>query len=249
MIVPAPPKKRIDQLLVERGLVPSRARAQALIKAGFVEVAGAIVSKAALEVEATADIRLTGETHGFVGRGGLKLDHALHHFGISVQGAICLDLGASTGGFTDVLLRQGAAKIYAVDVGHGQLHESLREHPQVVNLEGLHAKDLTRAQVPEDLDVITADVSFISLTKALPPALALARPGAALVALVKPQFEVGRGNLGKGGIVKDAVLREEALETVANFVESSGWQRRGQTRSPVTGGDGNVEYLLWAVKT
>jgi len=239
-------KKRIDQLLVERGLAPSRARAQALIKDGFVQAGGNIVAKPAQEIDESADIIITGETHDFVGRGGLKLDHALKFFGIDVAGAICLDLGASTGGFTDVLLRRGAVKVYAVDVGHDQLHETLRRDARVINLEGLHAKDLSRALVPDDIAVITADVSFISLAKALPPALALAAPGAVLVALVKPQFEVGRGNLGKGGIVKDAGLRAQALQNIGAFIESAGWRVQGRTESPVTGGDGNVEFLLWA---
>ena len=235
--------------MVERGLVPTRAKAQELIKAGFVRVNGKTAAKPANEFPTECTIELTGETHPFVGRGGMKLDHALKTFQVNVAGATCLDLGASTGGFTDVLLRGGATKVYAVDVGHDQLHPALREDPRVVNLEGLHAKDLSAAQVDEPVGVITVDVSFISIIKALPFALALAAESCQLIALVKPQFEVGRGNLGKGGIVRDEALRQQVLADVCTFIESTpGWRVLSRIDSPIAGGDGNAEFLLHAVK-
>jgi 23S rRNA (cytidine1920-2'-O)/16S rRNA (cytidine1409-2'-O)-methyltransferase len=195
---------------------------------------------------ADAGIEVRGAAHPWVGRGGLKLDHALDAFAIEPAGAIALDIGASTGGFTDVLLARGAARVHAVDVGHGQLAWKLRNDPRVVVLERTNARHLTREQVPGAPSLIVADVSFISLTLALPAALALAAPGARLVALVKPQFEVGRGEVGKGGIVRDPALHEAACQRVRAFLESAGWTVEGLIESPVTGADGNREFLIAA---
>ena len=187
--------------------------------------------------------------HPWVGRGALKLEHALNLWPISVAGRIVLDVGASTGGFTEVCLSRDAARVYAVDVGRGQLHARLRDDPRVVNLEATDARDLTRAQMPAGPDLIVTDVSFIGLAKALPAALALAGEGAELVALVKPQFEVGPERVGKGGIVSDPQARADALEGVKAFLEGTGWPVQASADSPVVGGDGNREFLLWAKKS
>jgi len=228
-------------------MAPSRTRAQELVKGGLVAVAGVTVTKPAAEFDIDVDITVAGDIHPWVGRGGMKLDHALKEFSVNVAGRTCLDLGASTGGFTDVLLHHGAAKVYAVDVGHGQLHQKLRGDARVISLEGLHAKDLDTTLIPDALSLIVVDVSFISLTKALPPALALAGKNCDLVALVKPQFEVGREGLARGGIVKDEALQKQACVDVQTFIESTGgWDVQGIIRSPVAGGDGNTEYLLAA---
>ena len=186
--------------------------------------------------------------HPWVGRGALKLVHALALWPIEVTGRVVLDVGASTGGFTEVCLARGAQRVFAVDVGQGQLHASLRADGRVVNLEATDARSLTREQITEPPGLIVSDVSFIGLAKALPSALALASPGADLVALVKPQFEVGPGKVGKGGIVTDTDAREQALAAVAGFLTASGWSVRATTDSPITGGDGNREYLLWATR-
>lgn len=238
---------RLDRALVEAGLAPSRARAQALIEAGAVRIDGCPAAKPAQRVEAGAVLSLEGDPNPYVSRAGLKLAHALDAFGLSPVGAVALDLGASTGGFSEVLLARGAAEVWAVDVGHGQLAPQLRAHPRLRAIEGLNARDLTPAHVPAP-GWITADLSFISLLKALPPALALARPGAILVALVKPQFEVGPAHVGKGGIVRDAAARARACATVAAFLTDSGWRILGETPSPIAGGDGNAEYLVAAGK-
>lgn len=217
------------------------------MKGGLVSVGGIVIAKPAAEVADDAEIIVAGDVHPWVGRGGIKLDHALQEFSITAAARTCLDLGASTGGFTDVLLHHNAAKVYAVDVGHGQLHEKLRHDARVIRLDGMHAKDLTADIIPEPLSLIVVDVSFISLTKALPPALALAGAGCDLVALVKPQFEVGRAGLARGGIVKDEALQKQACLDVQNFIESrAGWEVQGIIRSPVAGGDGNTEFLLAA---
>ncbi|MFZ5616636.1 MAG: TlyA family RNA methyltransferase, partial [Pseudomonadota bacterium] len=195
-------KERIDQVLVDRGAFPSRARAQGAIKAGLVRVNGAVVDKPSAAVASDASIEIAGDVHDYVSRGALKLEKALQIFEIDVKGKTCLDLGASTGGFTEVLLRAGAAKVYAVDVGTGQLHPAIASDPRVVNLERTHAKDLSRALIPDPIGLIVCDVSFISLKKALPAALELAAPGAQLIALIKPQFELGPEKVGKGGVAK-----------------------------------------------
>ena len=209
---------RLDQYLVEQGFFESRAKAQEAVKAGLVSVDGQVALKSSQGVNEGAAVSVDGELHSYVSRGGVKLEAALRSFEIEPAGKTCLDLGASTGGFTDVLLRAGASKIYAVDVGSGQLHQKIASDPRVINLEKTHAKDLSTALIPDPIDVIVCDVSFISLKKALPPALALAAPGARLIALIKPQFEVGRERLGKGGIVKPG--RENA-EGVAEDIQ--GW--------------------------
>ncbi|MEZ5915715.1 MAG: TlyA family RNA methyltransferase [Parvularculaceae bacterium] len=200
-------------------------------------------------VARTAKIEIAGDAHDFVSRGGVKLERALEAFGFDPEGCVCLDLGASTGGFTEILLRAGAAKIYAVDVGTGQLHPSLCNHPRIVNLERTHAKDLSRARIPEEIDFIVCDVSFISLEKALPFAMALAARGARLVALVKPQFELGPGKIGKGGLVKASEAELSSLtDSISQWMKEMNWSPAGVIESPIRGGDGNREYLIGAIK-
>ena len=240
-------KTRADLLLVARGLFESRAKARAAIEAGGVIADGRPVLKPAELLDDGAAIEATA-AHPWVGRGALKLEHALGLWPIAVEGRVVLDVGASTGGFTEVCLAAGARRVYAVDVGRGQLHASLADDPRVVGLEGLDARRLTPAEVPEPPQLVVCDVSFIGLAKALPAALALAGAGADLIALVKPQFEVGPERVGKGGLVKDEAARAEALEDVQRFLEGCGWTVRGTDDSPVEGGDGNREYLLWARK-
>lgn len=240
-------RKRADVLLVERGFFESRARARAAIEAGGVTAGGRPVAKASDLIDETAEIT-AAPAHPWVGRGALKLAHALELWPVAVEGRVVLDVGASTGGFTEVCLGRGAARVYAVDVGRGQLHPKIAGDPRVVDLSGLDARDLTAAVIPEPPDLIVSDVSFIGLAKALPAALSLAAPGADLIALVKPQFEVGREHVGKGGLVKDEEARTRAVSDVASFLEGAGWTVQGQAQSPVTGGDGNVEYLIWATK-
>ena len=228
---------RLDHYLVQNGFVPSRARAQQAIAAGLVRVNGAPASKPAQKIADSDVVQLTGAAHDFVSRGGVKLAAALEQFAIDPKGKTCLDLGASTGGFCDVLLRAGAARAYAVDVGHGQLHERIAGDPRVINLEKTHAKDLSPTLVPDAIDLIVCDVSFISLKKALPYALALASENALLAALVKPQFEVGREGIGKGGIVKVG-LGEPAAQEIACWIETQGWRVLGLIDSPIAGGEG-----------
>ncbi len=239
-------RTRLDQLLVLRGLAESRAKAQALVIAGLVFAGERRLDKPGEAVAETLAIEVRGAAHPWVGRGGVKLAHALGHFGIDPTDVVCLDLGASTGGFTDVLLTRGARRVHAVDVGRGQLAWKLRQDARVVVLERTNARALTAALIPEPPALIVADVSFISLTTALPAALGLAAPDARLVALIKPQFEVGKGKVGKGGIVRDPGLRAEACARVRGFLEASGWPVQGLTESPITGADGNVEYLIAA---
>ena len=240
-------KTRADLLLVARGLFESRAKARAAIEAGGVMADGRPVLKAA---ELLADDAVLDATpaHPWVGRGALKLEHALVTWPIPVEGRVVLDVGASTGGFTEVCLAAGARRVYAVDVGRGQLHASLADDPRVTRLEGLDARDLTPAEIPEAPQLVVCDVSFIGLAKALPAALALAAPGADLVVLVKPQFEVGRERVGKGGLVRDADARAEVLEEAKAFFEAAGWRVQATADSPIEGGGGNREHLLWARK-
>ncbi|WP_299133017.1 TlyA family RNA methyltransferase [uncultured Amaricoccus sp.] len=238
---------RLDQALVTAGLADSRTRARALIEAGVVRVDGAAASKPAQKVARGAALVLTGEPNPYVSRGALKLRHALDSFGLDPAGAVALDLGASTGGFSEILLERGAAEVWAIDVGHGQLASRLRGEPRLRLIEGLNARDITPEHVPEP-NWIVADLSFISLTKALAPALALARAGATLVALIKPQFEVGPAFVGKGGLVRDAFAIAEAREAVARFLRSEGWEVIDIAVSPILGGDGNTEYLIAARK-
>jgi 23S rRNA (cytidine1920-2'-O)/16S rRNA (cytidine1409-2'-O)-methyltransferase len=226
--------------------VESRARAKAEIEAGHVRVGTRVVAKPGERLDEDAPLALDETANPFVSRGGLKLAYALDRFGLDVKGRVALDVGASTGGFTEVLLTRGAKRVYAVDAGRGQLHPRLKEDPRVVSLEGLDARKLSRAQVPEAPDIVTIDVSFISVLKVLPAALALAAPAALFVALVKPQFEVGRAKLGKGGIVRDEKARAEALAAVRAVLEQAGLTVLGAAESPIRGGDGNVEYLVAA---
>ena len=242
-------RSRIDQLLVERGLAESRTRAQALIMAGLVYAGEKRLEKPGQTVANDTDIEVRGRDHPWVSRGGLKLDHALTAFGIDVAGRIALDLGASTGGFTDVLLSRGAAKVYAVDVGHGQLAWALRQDERVVVLEKTNVRALTAQQIPEAPAILVADLSFISIMLALPAAMALAAPGALLVSLIKPQFEAGAGQVGKGGIVRDPTVHEAVCATVrAWLADEMGWEVIGLVESPVTGTDGNREFLIAAEK-
>jgi 23S rRNA (cytidine1920-2'-O)/16S rRNA (cytidine1409-2'-O)-methyltransferase len=233
---------------VSRGLAESRTRAQALIMAGAVFSGERKLSKAGDLLAEDAPLEVRGKDHPWVSRGGIKLDHGLTHFGFDVAGAIALDVGSSTGGFTDVLLSRGAAKVYAVDVGTNQLAWKLRQDPRVVVLEQTNARRLTGEQVPEAVDIVVCDASFIGLAKVLEAPLKLAKPGAKLVALVKPQFEAGRAEVGKGGVVRDAAVHERVCAAAAEWVQSRGWTVLGVTESPITGPEGNVEFLLGAVK-
>ncbi len=238
------PRQRIDRLLVDRGLFESRAQAQAAIAAGLVTAAGIGIIKPSDQV--AADAVLTAEAaHPWVSRGGVKLAAALDAFGFDPKGRVCLDVGASTGGFTDVLLARGASCVYAVDVGREQLHPRLKERPEVVSLETIDIRKLDAALIPDPIDVVVADVSFISLTRVLPAALAFARPAAQLVALIKPQFETSRRHLKKG-IVRDAAVHRAVCDDVAAFVAAEGWRVREVVPSPLLGGDGNAEFLLGA---
>jgi 23S rRNA (cytidine1920-2'-O)/16S rRNA (cytidine1409-2'-O)-methyltransferase len=240
-------KVRADVLLVTRGLFESRAKAQAAIAAGGVRADGAPVARAS-QMFPGAAARAAAPAHRWVGRGALKLDHALDLWPVTVKGRVVLDVGASTGGFAEVCLARGAARVYAVDVGHGQLHPSLAVDPRIFNLSATDARTLTTVQISEPPSLIVCDVSFIGLAKALPAALALAAPGADLVCLVKPQFEVGPAGLGKGGVVRDPSARQAAVEAVAAWLETQGWPVRCTAESPIRGGEGAVEHLLWARK-
>jgi len=236
---------RADRLLVERGLFESRAKARAAIEAGGVMADGVAVSRPSDLLP--HDVVLTAQpAHPWVGRGALKLNHALTLWPIEVAGAVVLDLGASTGGFTEVCLARGAARVFAVDVGREQLHARLAADPRVTDLEGLDARDLTPALIAPPPSLIVCDVSFISLAKVLPAALSLAAAGAALVALVKPQFEVGPAMVGKGGLVRDEAARAQARASVIDWLEMQGWPVQASADSPVLGGDGAKEYLVWA---
>ena len=241
-------KVRADQLLVARGLAESRTRAQALILAGNVFAGEKRVAKAGDLLAEDAVLTVKGRDHPWVSRGGIKLDHGLTHFGFDVTGAVALDVGSSTGGFTDVLLSRGAAKVYAVDVGTNQLAWKLRSDPRVIVHEQTNARDLTSDILPETVDIVVCDASFIGLAKVLDAALGLARPGASLVALVKPQFEAGRDEVGKGGVVRDEAVRQRVCDEAADWVRSKGWSVLGIERSPITGPEGNVEFLLGAIK-
>ena len=240
-------KRRLDALLVERGLAESRARAQALVLAGLVWSGERRLDKPGVGLAADTPLELRGREHPWVSRGGIKLAHGLDHFALAADDAVALDIGASTGGFTDVLLARGARRVYAVDVGHGQLAWKLRQDPRVVVLERRNARHLTRDDIPEPPDLIVCDASFISLTIVLPAALALAAPEARLVALIKPQFEVGKGRVGKGGVVRDPLLHREVCEHIAAWLSAqSGWEVLGLTESPIRGPEGNVEFLIQA---
>ncbi|HZS83416.1 MAG TPA: TlyA family RNA methyltransferase [Stellaceae bacterium] len=242
-----PAKQRLDLLLVERGLAESRAKAQALALAGLVWSGGRRLDKPGQLLAADAPLECRGKAHPWVSRGGIKLAHGLQHFAIDPTAKVALDIGASTGGFTDVLLQGGARRVYAVDVGHGQFDWRLRQDPRVVLRERCNARHLTVADVPEPLDLIVCDASFISLKTVLPAPLALAAPDAALVALVKPQFEVGKGRVGKGGVVRDPALHREVCDAIAAWLAARpGWTVLGIAESPIRGPEGNAEFLLGA---
>ena len=243
-------KIRLDMLLVERGLADSRAQAQGLVMAGVVFCGGVKFDKPGHKVDFDASLEVRGKSHPYVSRGGLKLAGGLDHFTeINLKNMVAVDVGASTGGFSDVLLRRGVARVYAVDVGHGQLAWALRNDARVVVLERVNARYLTAAQIPEPLDIVVCDASFISLKKILPASLVLAREGAWLLALIKPQFEVGRGEVGKGGVVRDAALHQVVQDDIAAWLESeAGWCVKGITESPITGPQGNREFIIAARK-
>jgi 23S rRNA (cytidine1920-2'-O)/16S rRNA (cytidine1409-2'-O)-methyltransferase len=242
-------RRRADQLLVEQGLAESRTKAQALILAGLVNYGARRVDKPGEQLAADALLALKGRDHPWVSRGGVKLAHALDHFRIAVEGAVALDIGASTGGFTEVLLDRGARRVYAVDVGHGQLAWKLRQDTRVVVLERRNARYLTRADIPESVDLISCDASFIGLATVLPASLALAAEKAQLVALVKPQFEAGPPRVGKGGVVRDPAVHREVCENAAAWVaEQPGWSVVGIVESPILGPEGNREFLLYACR-
>ncbi|WP_413206091.1 TlyA family RNA methyltransferase [Rhodospirillum sp. A1_3_36] len=240
-------KMRLDQLLVDRGLVESRAKAQAVILAGLVFSEERRLDKAGQQVSPDLTIDLRGQPYPWVSRGGLKLEKGLEAFGLDVAGQVGLDVGASTGGFTDVLLTRGATKVYAVDVGYGQLAHKLRIDERVLVLERTNARHLTAEVIPEPVDIIVCDASFIGLRTVLPAALGLAAPGAHVVALIKPQFEVGKDRVGKGGVVRDPALHEEVCETIRDWLGAlPGWRVLGLTESPIKGPEGNVEFLIGA---
>ena len=241
-------KIRADQLLVSRGLAESRTRAQALIMAGAVFSGEKKLAKAGDMLAEDAPLEVRGKDHPWVSRGGVKLDHGLTHFGFDVAGAVALDVGSSTGGFTDVLLSHGAAKVYAVDVGTNQLAWKLRQDPRVIVHEQTNARSLDSRIIPEPVDIVVCDASFIGLAKVLEAPLNLAKAGAKLVALIKPQFEAGRQEVGKGGVVRDPAVHERVCYEAKGWVESQGWAVLGITESPITGPEGNVEFLLGAVK-
>ncbi len=238
---------RTDTLLVERGLADSRARAQALIMAGLVTSGTRRIDKAGAQLPADAELVVRRPDHPWVSRGGVKLAHGLEHFAMDPADCICLDVGAAHGGFTEVLLQRGAGRVYAVDVGHGQLAWKLRQDPRVVVLERTNARHLTAAQVPDPVALVTCDASFIGLATVLPAPLALTAPGARLVALVKPQFEVGPGRVGKGGVVRDPALHRDACDRIARWLEARpGWTVLGLVESPIRGAAGNKEFLIAA---
>ncbi|MBL8832587.1 MAG: TlyA family RNA methyltransferase [Rhodospirillales bacterium] len=242
-------RRRLDQLLVDRGLAESRAKAQALVIAGLVYSGEKRLDKPGTSYPEETPIEVRGQPHPWVSRGGVKLAHGLAHFAIDPAGAVAIDVGSSTGGFTDVLLSRGAAKVYAVDVGHGQLAWKLRNDPRVVVLERTNARHLTAAEIPDAADMVVCDASFIGLETVLPAALALAKPGAFLVALIKPQFEVGPARVGKGGVVRDPALHDEVCARIAGWLPTLGWTVLGIEPSPILGPEGNREFLVAARRT
>ena len=241
-------KIRLDRLLVAHGFVKSRERGHALILAGQVLVNGQKQDKAGALVPEDAGIRILGEVLPYVSRGGLKLEGALKGFKISVEGKTALDVGASTGGFTDCLLQHGAKKVYAVDVGYGQLAWKLRQDPRVITIERVNIRDIASSLTPEPIDIAVIDVSFISLEKVIPSILKFLKPDSEIIALIKPQFEVGREQVGKGGIVRDEAARSAAVDRVTDFIRGSGFEVKGVIPSPITGQEGNVEFLIHAVR-
>jgi len=246
----AVPKRRLDQLLVERGLAESRSRAQALVMAGLVYSETKRLDKAGTQIAENTPLEVKGQDHPWVSRGGLKLDHGMGHFQIDVTGATCLDVGASTGGFTDVLLSRGAAKVYAADVGHGQLAWKIRNDERVVVLERTNARHITADEVPDKIDFICCDASFIGLQTILPAPLSLAGENAQLIALIKPQFEVGKSQVGKKGVVRDPALHEEVCDRISAWLDGlADWRVLGISESPITGPEGNKEFLIAASRS
>ncbi|WP_184115797.1 TlyA family RNA methyltransferase [Sphingomonas abaci] len=237
-------KQRADQMLVDRGLVESRARAQALIMAGLVFAGDRKVDKPGQALPADVVLDVRGRDHPWVSRGGIKLAHALSHFGLDVTGLVAIDVGSSTGGFTDVLLQGGAARVYAVDSGTNQLAWKLRQDERVIVHEQTSARILTEDHIPEPVDLIVCDASFIGLAKVLDRPLGFARPGARLIALIKPQFEAGRDEVGKGGVVRDPTVHARVCDEVAAWLRSRNWSVEGIVPSPITGPEGNVEFLI-----
>lgn len=242
-------KLRADQMLVEQGLAESRTRAQALIMAGLVFAGDRKIDKPGQALAGDAVLEVRGRDHPWVSRGGIKLAHGLDHFGWDVEGAVAIDVGSSTGGFTDVLLSRGAARVYAVDSGTNQLAWKLRQDPRVIVHEQTSARILTPAHIPEPVDLIVCDASFIGLAKVLEVPMGFARPGARLLALIKPQFEAGREEVGKGGVVRDPAVHARVCAEVAAWLDAQGWPVLGVTQSPITGPEGNVEFLIAAART
>lgn len=239
-------KIRLDQLIVDRNLADSKTRAQALVMAGHVFVGDAKALKPGQQVAEDADVQVKGSDHPWVSRGGIKLAHALEEFAIDVTDAVAMDVGSSTGGFTDVLLTNGAARVYAVDSGTNQLAWKLRQDERVIVHEQTSARILTEIHIPEAIDIIVCDASFISLSKVLETPLTFAKPGAQIIALIKPQFEAGRGEVGKGGVVRDEAIHARVCDEVKMWLVEKNWTVRGLTTSPITGPQGNVEFLIWA---
>jgi 23S rRNA (cytidine1920-2'-O)/16S rRNA (cytidine1409-2'-O)-methyltransferase len=239
-------KQRADQLLVDRALAESRTRAQALILAGLVFSGDRRIDKPGQSLADDAPIEVRGRDHPWVSRGGVKLAHGLDHFGWDVTGAVAIDVGSSTGGFTDVLLTRGTTRVYAVDSGTNQLAWKLRQDPRVVVLEQLSARLLTAGHIPEPVDLIVCDASFIGLAKVLEVPLSFAKPAARLLALIKPQFEAGRDEVGKGGVVRDPAVHQRVCDEVADWVSGQGWRVVGIVQSPITGPEGNIEFLIAA---
>lgn len=242
-------KQRADQLLVDRGLAESRTRAQALILAGLAFVGDRKIDKAGQQIAEDAAISVKGRDHPWVSRGGIKLDHALMHLGWDIAGAVAIDVGSSTGGFTDVMLNRGAARVYAVDSGTNQLAWKLRQDDRVIVHEQTSARILTADHIPEPIDLIVCDASFIALSKVLPVPMAFAKAGARLVALIKPQFEAERHEVGKKGVVRDAAVHARVCSEVRDWLERSGWRVVETVESPITGPEGNVEFLIAATKS
>jgi 23S rRNA (cytidine1920-2'-O)/16S rRNA (cytidine1409-2'-O)-methyltransferase len=246
---PKPQKRRVDQLLVDRGLAESRARAQVLVMAGLVFAGETKIDKPGHQLPEDAALDVRGRDHPWVSRGGIKLAHAIEHFGLDPSGAVAMDIGSSTGGFTDVLLQKGGSHVFCVDSGTNQLAWKLREDPRVTVLEQLSARLLTRDHITRDCNWVVCDASFISLAKVLDVPLQLAATPCQLVALIKPQFEVGREEVGKGGVVRDPALHARVCEDVRAWVEGLGWEVQGITESPITGPQGNVEFLIAATRS
>ena len=241
-------KQRADQLLVDRGLAESRTRAQALILAGLAFVGDRKIDKAGQQIADDADVSVKGRDHPWVSRGGIKLDHALTHLGWDVASAVAIDVGSSTGGFTDVMLSRGVARVYAVDSGTNQLAWKLRQDERVIVHEQTSARILTPTHIPEPVDLIVCDASFIALSKVLPVPMSFAKPGARMVALIKPQFEAERHEVGKKGVIRDATVHARVCAEVRGWLESEGWQVLDLVESPITGPEGNVEFLIAATR-